>query len=371
MALIELNDIRLSYGKFEALKGVTLRMEPWEFVAILGPSGCGKTSLLRIIAGFSDYSGELLIDGRDVSGLPSHKRRIGVVFQDYALFPHQTVAANVGYGLRMRRQPRADIKRKVDELMALLKLEALADRYPAQLSGGQKQRVAIARALAIEPRMLLLDEPLSALDKKLREEMQIELRQIQKRVGITTLFVTHDQEEALALADKVVVMNDGTIRQIGSPAEIYMHPADSFVADFIGRSNFLEGSVEARQGEWLDLHMPWGGTARVPATAVWEDARSVQFAIRPERLTIVRGDEPRGSGNALIGKIEHVTFMGPYQNIRVVASSQDRFHVQTSNEARWNEGDRVTLTWRPEDAIVMPPAEVAPSIQSSTSGIQS
>lgn len=365
MALIELKDIRLSYGNVEALKGISLRMESSEFVAILGPSGCGKTSLLRIIAGFSTYSGELLIDGRDVSGLPSHKRQIGVVFQDYALFPHKTVAANIGYGLRMRREPHDEIKRKVDELLELLKLGALADRHPAQLSGGQKQRVAIARALAIEPRMLLLDEPLSALDKKLREEMQVELRQIQKRVGITTLFVTHDQEEALALADKVVVMDDGRIRQIGSPAEVYMRPADPFVADFIGRSNFFQGEIDGRQGDWLDLRMAWG-TARLPATAVASDAPSVQFAIRPERLAIERGRQTENNFNRLDGQIEHVTFMGPYQNIRVTSASQ-RFHVQTSNEALWNEGEQVTLSWQPSDAIVMPSAEALPFTPSSTS----
>ena len=290
MASIQLSDIQLRYGSQEVLKGITLRMDRSEFVAILGPSGCGKTSLLRIIAGFSPYSGGLLIDGEDMASVPSHRRRIGIVFQDYALFPHQTVARNIAYGLRMQRKGRADIERKVGELTALLKLQGLVDRYPAELSGGQRQRVAIARALAIEPRMLLLDEPLSALDKKLREEMQVELRQIQKRVGITTLFVTHDQEEALALADKVVVMRDGIIHQIGTPLEVYTQPADPFVADFIGRSNIIEARVSEHGEGYSILAMPWGGTARLHGAAVPQGQGSIKIAIRPERVLI--GTEP-------------------------------------------------------------------------------
>lgn len=357
MAFIELRNIQLSYGGVEALKGVSLEMESSEFGAILGPSGCGKTSLLQIIAGFADYSGQVLIDGRDVSDLPSHKRRIGVVFQDYALFPHQTVAANIGYGLRIRKMPRADVRRKVAELLALLQLDALADRYPAQLSGGQKQRVAIARALAIEPRMLLLDEPLSALDKKLREEMQVELRQIQKRVGITTLFVTHDQEEALALADKIVVMDKGVIRQIGSPSEIYMKPTDPFVAEFIGRSNFFEGTVTARDEQYLELRMSCGGLVRLPASGFTSANTAtgdiLRFVVRPERLLIAAGHQSADTLNAMNGQIEHVTFMGPYQNILVTASTKHRYHVQSFNEHDWREGDKVTLSWRPEHSIVM------------------
>lgn len=353
MALIELKNIQLDYGQVKALKGVSLRMESSELVAIVGPSGCGKTSLLRIIAGFANYSGELLIDGGDVSNLPPHKRRIGIVFQDYALFPQQTVAANITYGLRMRRKPRAYIESKLAELLALLKLDTLAGRYPSELSGGQKQRVAIARALAIDPRMLLMDEPLSALDKKLREEMQIELRRIQKRVGITTLFVTHDQEEALALADKVVVMSSGAIRQIGSPKEIYMKPADPFVAEFIGRSNFFEGTVIGRQGGHLDLRMPWGGTARLLATGVAVDAHSVHFIIRPERLTIAPKSDLSADVNTLTGTIESVTFMGFYQIIQIVTASRDCLYVQVANDGQWREGETVTLTWEPADAIVM------------------
>ncbi len=351
MASIELDDIRLRYGRHEVLKGISFRMEPSEFVAILGPSGCGKTSLLRIIAGFTDYAGRLLIDGRDMANVPTHRRRIGIVFQDYALFPHQTVAANIAYGLRMRRTPKAEIDRKIAELVALLKLEDLTERYPAELSGGQRQRVAIARALAIEPRMLLLDEPLSALDKKLREEMQIELREIQRRVGITTLFVTHDQEEALALADKVVVMNHGVIHQIGTPMQVYTQPADAFVADFIGRANVVEVAIERRDDRYALVRMPWGDLARIPAAAVTDDARTLRIAIRPERLVIGAGEASDDAVDVVRGTVEHVAFMGAYQHVRVVVGTTHRLAAQTGYDMRWREGDDVSLAWRPEHVI--------------------
>jgi putative spermidine/putrescine transport system ATP-binding protein len=357
VASIELNEIRLRYGAHEVLKGVSLRMEPSEFVAILGPSGCGKTSVLRIIAGFLDYSGELLIDGRDMANVPAHRRRIGIVFQDYALFPHQTVARNISYGLRMRKMPSLEIERRVGELLALLKLDGLIDRYPAELSGGQRQRVAIARALAIEPRMLLLDEPLSALDKKLREEMQVELRQIQKRVGITTLFVTHDQEEALALADKVVVMKDGVIHQIGTPLEVYTQPADAFVADFIGRSNLVKATIDARGEDYAVVAMPWGGTARLPIGAVPDGHPTIQFAIRPERLLIARKPFSDSALDCFPGTVEHAAFMGAYQHVRVAVGERHRLHVQTSQEGSWREGEAVSLAWQPEHVI---PLKAAP-----------
>ena len=245
MAVVELRDISANYGSNRVLDSVSLTLAQGEFVAVLGPSGCGKTTLLRVVAGFVEHAGSVSIAGQPCENVPPHKRNIGIVFQDYALFPHRTVADNIGFGLRFRKLPRDERAGKIDNLLSLLQLRGLESRYPSELSGGQRQRVAIARALAIDPQVL---EPLSALDKKLREEMQVELRQLQQRVGITTMFVTHDQEEALALADKIVVMDSGRIRQEGPPAEVYVRPRNRFVANFIGKSNIFQTSMHLLKG---------------------------------------------------------------------------------------------------------------------------
>ena len=353
MSLIELHDIRAQYDGVEVVKGVSLRLESSELVAILGPSGCGKTTLLRIISGFTDYTGTLLIDGIDVARVPPHRRNIGIVFQDYALFPHQTVARNIGYSLRMRSRSRQDIDRRVEELIDLLRLHRLADRYPATLSGGQRQRVAIARALAAEPKMLLLDEPLSALDKKLREEMQIELRQIQRRVGITTLFVTHDQEEALALADRVVVMKDGEIRQIGSPVDVYLRPDDRFVADFIGRSNFFAANISEVSGSHASVTLPDGATVRLPTAAMADGAKDVTFALRPERIALTARGTAAGGRNRIAATVEHVVFLGTHQHIRTIMSDGNTVDIFAATDTHWRQGDAVNLEWRPEDAIII------------------
>lgn len=353
MALIELRDIRASYDRVEVVKGVSLRLEPTELVAVLGPSGCGKTTLIRIIGGFADYTGTLLIDGKDVAHLPPHRRNIGIVFQDYALFPHQTVAQNIGYSLRMCSRPKAEIGARVDELINLLQLNGFAERYPGNLSGGQRQRVAIARALASEPKVLLLDEPLSALDKKLREEMQVELRQIQKRVGITTLFVTHDQGEALALADKVVVMKDGHIRQVGAPIEIYLRPADEFVADFIGKSSFFEVTIVEAGDKLLVGRLASGETVRLPAAGASSLQRQLTFTVRPERIGISQRRPATDGMNALDGVIEHIVFLGPHQHIRAVTGRNQHIEVLASNDAAWRQGDAVTLEWHPADTVVV------------------
>jgi putative spermidine/putrescine transport system ATP-binding protein len=352
MALIELQDIRASYGGVEVVKGVSLCLEPKALVAVLGPSGCGKTTLIRIIGGFIDYSGRLLIDGKDVARIPPHRRNIGIVFQDYALFPHQTVMQNIGYGLRMRSRPKAEIRGRVAELVNLLQLDGLGERYPASLSGGQRQRVAIARALASEPAMLLLDEPLSALDKKLREEMQVELRQIQKRVGITTLFVTHDQEEALALADKVVVMKDGQVRQVGAPIDIYLRPADDFVANFIGKSSFFDVTIVQVDDKFAFGRLSGGEKVRIPITPGSSQQR-VTFTVRPERIGISRRRSATDGMNAVDGVIEHIVFLGPHQHIRAVTGCAQVVDVLASNDAGWRQGDAVTLEWHPKDTVVV------------------
>ena len=240
---LTLDGIEVKYGEVVALPPVSLGIKPGEFFCLLGPSGCGKTTTLNVVAGFIRVNGgKVVLDGRDITDLPPQRRQIGVVFQSYALFPHMTAAQNIGYGLRLRRMPPDDMARRVKESLSLVRLDGKGDRYPKQLSGGEQQRVAIARALAIEPRLLLLDEPLSNLDARLREEMRNELKRIQRTTGVTTIFVTHDQEEAFGAGDRIAVLNKGIVEQVVTPAEIYKRPVSSFVAGFIGRSNRLRGA---------------------------------------------------------------------------------------------------------------------------------
>jgi iron(III) transport system ATP-binding protein len=244
---VDIRSVNLSYGANHVLKNVDLQIRPGELFAFLGPSGCGKTTLLRLIAGFNTAdSGEILIDGRDVAGLPPWKRDVGMVFQSYALWPHMTVRRNVAFGLEERRLPRAEIDRRVQAALDLVGLSHLGDRRPSQLSGGQQQRVAVARTIAVEPKVLLLDEPLSNLDAKMRAEVRRELRDLQQRLGLTSIFVTHDQEEANTICDRIAVINEGVVQQVGTPMEIYERPANLFVAGFLGTANILEGRVIGR-----------------------------------------------------------------------------------------------------------------------------
>jgi spermidine/putrescine ABC transporter ATP-binding subunit len=351
MAVIELENIRLSYGSVEALKGVSLRLASSEFVAVLGPSGCGKTTLLRVIGGFSRFTGSLKIDGQDMAKVPPHRRNIGIVFQDYALFPHKTVSENIGYGLKMRSVATAQINKKVSELLDLLGLGTLADRYPSSLSGGQKQRVAIARALAIEPKMLLLDEPLSALDRKFREEMQVELRQLQRRVGITTLFVTHDQEEAMALADRVVLMAEGRVHQIGSPTEIYLRPSDQFVAEFIGQANLFTGQVIGTEDGAFRVRLGQGQIVRVAIPGETISSKEVYFSVRPERIRLMNYQAGGSPENCVTGRVSHVIFKGAYWHIGVSLDDGRVIKVQSPDPC--SEGQNVSVSWRPEDAVIL------------------
>jgi len=354
MAVVELRDISANYGNNRVLSSVSLVLAQGEFVAVLGPSGCGKTTLLRVVAGFVEHTGSVSIAGRPCEGVPPHKRKIGIVFQDYALFPHRTVAENIGFGLRLRKLPRAEIAVKVDGLLTLLQLRGLADRYPSELSGGQRQRVAIARALAVDPQVLLLDEPLSALDKKLREEMQVELRQLQQRVGITTMFVTHDQEEALALADKIVVMDRGRIRQEGPPAGVYVRPRNRFVANFIGKSNIFEGRAAGRDGEDLICTIAdrYGMKIRSEGDPQLPGAK-IDFLVRPERIRLrpVSGT-PAGEGE-IPGTVRHVVYLGAHQNVHIALETGQVIEAEASHEHTWQPGDAVAIGWRPEDALLL------------------
>ena len=308
-------------GSVKAADGVSLSIRENEFFTLLGPSGCGKTTMLRMIAGFETQdSGAILLHGRPLDGLPPFRRPVNTVFQSYAVFPHMTVEQNVAFGLEMRRVPRAKIASKVKEMLALVKLEGLERRRPAQLSGGQQQRVALARALANDPRVLLLDEPLAALDRKLRIEMQLELKRLQAEVGITFLFVTHDQHEAMTMSDRLAVMHGGRIMQVGTPAEIYEQPANRFVADFLGETNLLSAS---RIGE---RRFRLRGGVELQSAEAGPAADIVCLAIRPERLAFVAVGE--GAVNAMV---RHVVYDGADTTYHVVLPDETPLRIRTQN----------------------------------------
>lgn len=277
---VEIRNVVKNYGSVCALRNVSMHIGDSEFFTLLGPSGCGKTTLLRIIAGFEDLNdGGIFLHGKALQDAPPHKRPINTVFQEYALFPHMTVLDNVMFGLRMQKKPAAEAKRRAEQMLELTRLGEFAGRLPAQLSGGQQQRVALARALAPQPEVLLLDESLSALDLKLRQAMRLELKQIQREIGITFVFVTHDQDEALTMSDRIAVMSNGEVQQIGTPSEIYNAPVNCFVADFIGETNLLRGETRRLPGNGAEFVLPGGFAIPLPAT---EDVRVV--SVRPEKI---------------------------------------------------------------------------------------
>jgi iron(III) transport system ATP-binding protein len=300
---IEISNVNLSYGANHILKDVSLSIRPGEFFAFLGPSGCGKTTLLRLIAGFNQAdSGDIRLGGEDISHLPPWRRNVGMVFQSYALWPHMTVARNVAFGLEERGSNRTEIAAKVSAALALVGLEALADRYPAQLSGGQQQRVALARTIAIEPKVLLLDEPLSNLDAKMRVEVRRELRDLQQRLGLTTIFVTHDQEEANSVCDRIAVLNAGTVQQVGTPMELYQHPANLFVAGFLGTANILSGRVTT---DGTGSSFAINGSAALPLRTAMTAPAGAKLVFRPQHATL----NPTGTPG-LSGTVVHREFLG-------------------------------------------------------------
>ena len=308
MSVVSLAAISKTYGSFLAVDGLDLAVDAGEFVTLLGPSGCGKTTTLRMVAGFVIPSaGTIEIGGTNVTRVPPHKRPVGLVFQNYALFPHMTVAENVAFGLRMQRVPRAERDRRVAEAMELVRMQTLGDRYPRQLSGGQQQRVALARALVVRPEILLLDEPFGALDKQLRDHMRVELRTLQQDLGISTIFVTHDQDEAMSMSDRICVMSDGLTQQVGPPLEIYDRPANRFVADFMGRSNLLPGRVAARSrgGVRIDLK----GVTVETAEPV-DVGTDVTAMIRPERISLRLADSARSRSGEHTARIVRAVYLG-------------------------------------------------------------
>ena len=308
-ATVRLADLTKRYGKVAAVDHLSLSIEPGELIALLGPSGCGKTTSLRMIAGLVQPSGgEIFVNNASITHIPVHRRNIGMLFQSYALFPHLTVAQNVVFGLEMRGIKRRASELRVQEALDLVQLGGHEHKLPSQLSGGQQQRVALARALVIEPAMLLLDEPLGALDKSLRESMQVELRLLQRRLGITTVMVTHDQDEALTLADRIVVMRDGRLEQVGSPSEVYQHPASRFVAGFLGASNFLQGTVAGRSGGSARICCPDGLHLTVPAQAM--PAGPVTIALRPEAVRVSACTQASHGPNAVVATLEQAVYRG-------------------------------------------------------------
>jgi putative spermidine/putrescine transport system ATP-binding protein len=359
MTFLELTGVQKAFGEVLAVEDFNLAADKGEFVSFLGPSGCGKTTTLRMIAGFEHpTAGTIVVDGRDITGQPPNRRNVGMVFQSYALFPNMTVADNIGFGLKVRRAPRGKIRSRVSELLELIHLPDKGSRYPWQLSGGQQQRVALARALAIEPQVLLLDEPLSALDAKIRVALRKEIRAIQRQLGITTVYVTHDQEEALSLSDRVVVMSEGRIEQIGAPADIYNFPATSFVASFVGTLNLLDGKViEASTGRLAVA----GQEIRSgkPITDA-RDGGTVTVAIRPESAELGEA----GGSNRLRGPIEDVSFLGSIVRTRIGLDGTASLSLDTFNDPNVTPpavGEHVTISFPPEACFVVG-AGTAPEI---------
>jgi len=341
------------YGAVVALGGVSIRFQEGELFGLLGPSGSGKTTLLRAIAGFVTLDeGSVLIDGRDISGVPVHLRNIGMMFQNYALFPHMSVADNVAFGLEVRSLPKAEVRERVKAALGMVRLTGLEARRPKQLSGGQQQRVALARALVTRPKVLLLDEPLGALDRHLRQEMQIELRRIQRAVGITTVFVTHDQEEALTLSDRIAIFESGRIIQEGPPMEVYERPRSKFAAGFLGEANFLQGRIENLSGGLATVALDLGGRAQC-AVPGGEVGQSVTLALRPEKIGIAAGD---GGINQTRGRVTDVVFSGNSTTYRVAVGEQSMtlFRQNLSGSAI-EPGSEVTLSWSGEHLVVVTP----------------
>jgi putative spermidine/putrescine transport system ATP-binding protein len=350
MTFLTLTGIHKRFGTSVAVQDFNLTAEKGEFVSFLGPSGCGKTTTLRMIAGFEQpTAGKIVIDGEDITYRPPNRRNVGMVFQSYALFPNMTVAGNIGFGMKVRKRPVTEIRKRVTELLELINLPDKGDRYPYQLSGGQQQRVALARALAIEPQVLLLDEPLSALDAKIRVALRKEIRSIQRQLGITTVYVTHDQEEALSLSDRVVVMSEGRIEQIGAPPDIYNFPATPFVASFVGTLNLLPARIVDGPAARLEVA---GQEIRAAKPVTERVDRPVTIALRPEAVELGEG----GGSNRLIGQVEDVSFLGSIVRTRIRISDEATVSLDTFNDpglAAAAIGDTVTISFPPEAALVL------------------
>jgi len=356
-ARLRLVELTKYYGDLAAVSDLSLEAEDGEFVTLLGPSGCGKTTTLMIIAGFvNPSSGRIYIDDRDVTFVPPYKRHIGMVFQDYALFPHMMVYENIAFALKVRKFGKRNTKERVASMMELVQLTGLEARYPNQLSGGQQQRVALARALVFEPQLLLLDEPLGALDKQLREYMQLEIKHLTESLGITVIYVTHDQSEALTMSDRIVVMNNGGIEQVGTPGELYENPCNRFVAGFIGESNFLEGRVAVASDQKYIVSLPDGLEVRIPAFSQVKTGDKISLAIRPEKIRFINSDNR--PANVFPGVIKELVYIGDDTKYNVEISPNVVLTVKQQNRGdipEFKRGNRIEIGWAPQDAKKLNP----------------
>jgi spermidine/putrescine transport system ATP-binding protein len=349
---VELVNVTKRFGDVVAVDEVSLKIEDGEFFSLLGPSGCGKTTTLRMIAGLEFVTeGEILLHGAAMGQTPAFKRPVNTVFQNYALFPHRSVERNVSFGLEMKKVPKEEINRRVVEALEMVRLPDLARRRPKELSGGQQQRIALARALVNRPEVLLLDEPLGALDLKLRKTMQLELKQLQEQVGITFIYVTHDQEEALTMSDRIAVMNMGKVLQIGPPEEIYERPTTRFVADFIGETNFLEGEVEEIDGQEIVVSLEKQASVRGHCTVPVRKGQAVSVVIRPEKLSLTEN-------GMITGWIEESIYIGTDTRYIIRLTNEQTVIVREQNLAPdqghgYRAGDEVGLNWNPEYAMVL------------------
>ena len=363
MLSVSLDKISKRFGQTVAVNDVTLEVQEGELFFLLGPSGCGKTTCLRMVAGFEQPdSGVLRFGERDMTRVPPHKRNTGMVFQNYALWPHLTTRGNVEYGLKVRRIEKQERERRVREALEMVRLEGLADRYPSQMSGGQQQRVALARALIIRPDVLLLDEPLSNLDAQLRLEMRAEIKRLHDQTGTTALYVTHDQEEALSIADRIAVLKDGVLQQVGTPRELYRRPASRFVAAFLGETNFIPGVLQTVNGEYCEIDTPVGVLRAARPERSVDPGSHVWCAIRPESWHIASGEE--ADGNHLTARLEDVMYLGAVEQYRVRLTggrkTQDdedwrRLKVAVTNpgQAAPRHEQELHLTCAPEDVVVL------------------
>jgi spermidine/putrescine transport system ATP-binding protein len=357
---ISIQQVRKSFGDVRAVDGISLDIAEGEFLTLLGPSGCGKTTTMRLIAGFEEPDeGTILLRGTDVVGVPPNKREVNMCFQHYALFPHMTVERNIEYGLKLKQVPKGDRHHIVGEMLEIVGLAGMQQRKPGQLSGGQQQRVALARALVNQPAALLLDEPLGALDVKLRKHMQLELKRIQHELKTTFVYVTHDQDEALSMSDRIAVMNQGVIEQLGGPREVYEQPATPFVADFVGVLNALDVRVDEVAGEDLVMRVNDRDRIVVPVGPLGTEASvgsSLLVAVRPERVELSAGDGATGNGSRLSGTVGQVVYLGTLTQFHVDTAIGERLivhHLSDDHSSTVGQGDEVVLTWARNDAAVL------------------
>lgn len=350
---IRFSNVQKTYdGKQLVVKNLNLEIKRGEFLTLLGPSGSGKTTCLMMLAGFEvPTAGEIFLESKLLHTLPPHKRDIGIVFQNYALFPHMTVTENLAYPLRIRKIPKAKMMEKVKQVLAMVQLEGLSSRYPAQLSGGQQQRVALARALVFEPQLVLMDEPLGALDKQLREQMQLEIRRLHKQLGITVVFVTHDQAEALTMSDRVVVFNDGIIQQVDTPQKLYEQPCNSFVAHFIGENNELAGTVISVEGNVCRVRLENNAEVTARMGVPLKEGLLTSLSIRPERVILEQAGK-----NCLTGVIEELIYLGDHVRIRLTVANNNNFTAKipiAAMQNHWVSGTAVPISWYEQDACAL------------------